>query len=148
MEPMLPGASARGSYSDGVEVRQAIGISPRNQQQHLTAQSFGPRHPDCPRLTRETESESDQIARLFKETDTDKSGKLNMKEIKILCQKLGDTMSAKALEEAFERMDPEMTGEVRNLVGRPETEVSSAVGAQGRSEHLPGNSGGKPSWGQ
>ena len=113
MEPMLPGASTRGN-SGGVEVRQAIGISPRNQQQHLTAQSFGPRHLDCPRLTRETESESDQIARLFKETDTDKSGKLNMKEIKILCQKLGDTMSAKALEEAFERMDPEMTGEVRN----------------------------------
>jgi hypothetical protein len=66
---------------------------------------------------------------------------LNMKEIKALCQKLGDTMSAKALEEAFERMDPEMTGEVRNWArdrgvfsGRGSGSVRTS---QGRSEHLP-----------
>ena len=52
----------------------------------------------------ETESEDDKIRRLFDETDLDSSGTLNMKEIKSLCQKLGDIMSRKALEEAFERM--------------------------------------------
>ncbi len=58
------------------------------------------------------ETADEKLLRLFNETDTDGGGTLDMKEIKALCRKLGDRMSNAALHEAFERMDPDWTGEV------------------------------------
>jgi hypothetical protein len=60
----------------------------------------------------EAETEDDRLRRLFDETDTNGTGTLDMKEIRALCKKLGDRMSATAVQEAFDRMDPDLTGEV------------------------------------
>lgn len=58
------------------------------------------------------ETADEKMLRLFNETDADSNGVLDMREIKMLCRKLGDRMSKAALREAFDRMDPDMTGEV------------------------------------
>ena len=57
-------------------------------------------------------TETNRMRQLFKEIDSDGSGYLQLKEVKALCKKLGDRLSTTVLEEAFDRMDPEMTGKV------------------------------------
>lgn len=58
------------------------------------------------------ETSDEKLLRLFNETDADGDGTLDYQEIKKLCQNLGDRMSKAALREAFDRMDPDLTGEV------------------------------------
>jgi Ca2+-binding EF-hand superfamily protein len=64
------------------------------------------------RVQQDSETEDEKLRRLFDETDTNGGGTLDMKEIRALCKKLGDRMSATAVQEAFDRMDPDLTGEV------------------------------------
>ena len=54
-----------------------------------------------------------KMRELFKKVDTDGSRSLDFSEIKELVKAMGDRMSAMQLRTAFERMDPERSGEVK-----------------------------------
>jgi Ca2+-binding EF-hand superfamily protein len=127
------GAAAATADAAGSTADQNAGSSSGKQVQYIAQMHRGklkyiatPLHPVRTRTERRTpaarpppslgpkskqrETEDEKIWRLFRETDKDGSGSLDMTEIKTLCKKLGDRMSQMAIEEAFQRMDPELTG--------------------------------------